>query len=328
MRGSRQGDSHGGLYLVDMEAGAFDQVYDWNSSDISFEGRGADRGLRGIAIVGDDIFIAASDELFVFDRQFRITASYRNPYLKHCHEIWPHAGRLWLTSTGFDSILRLDVATRQFDFGVRFHTASGALNAQTFDPRGQGGPAASNDFHINSVHADDTGIYVSGRRLPALARLLSSGISIVAPLPLGTHNARPFNGGVLFNDTDSDSLKWLGQNGSSKSKQLSIPVPRYPEANLTHTGFDDIRPRTASLRPRPLRPLQHACRQRLLAHHSRHPRPRRGQDRKIPQPHTGHPQRCPRHRPLAVLIGARVPGALHRRRLVGQRRHRRSRRRS
>lgn len=239
VRGSRQGDSHGGLYLADMEAGAFDQVYDWNSGDISFEGRGADRGLRGIAILGDDIFIAASDELFVFDRQFRITASYRSPYLKHCHEIWPHAGKLWLTSTGFDSILRLDLAARQFDFGVRFHTANGALNAKTFDPRGQGGPVASNEFHINSVHADDTGIYVSGRRLPALARLLRSGISIAAPLPMGTHNARPFNGGVIFNDTESDSLKWMGQNGEGKRNQLSIPVPCYPEADLTHTDFDE-----------------------------------------------------------------------------------------
>lgn len=234
VRGSRQGDSHGGLYLVDMETGSFEQKLDWNDGAINFEGRGADRGLRGIAIIGDDIFIAASDELFVFDQQFKITASYRNPYLKHCHEIWPHAGKLWLTSTGFDSLLRLDLGARQFDLGIRLHTANGALNAQTFDPRGPNGPAASNAFHINSVHADDASIYASGRRLPALVALGRSGIAALAPLPAGTHNARPFNGGVLFNDTESDSVTLLGQG-----RRIDIPVPRYADADLTHTDFDE-----------------------------------------------------------------------------------------
>ena len=78
VRGSRQGDSHGGLYLVDVAAAQFEQVLDWNTCDINWEGRGADRGLRGIAFHGDSIFVAASDELFLFDRSFRIVSSWRN----------------------------------------------------------------------------------------------------------------------------------------------------------------------------------------------------------------------------------------------------------
>src|SRR5690606_29113036 len=105
---------------------------------------------------------------------------------------------------------------------------------QTFDPRMPGGPGPSNEFHINSVHADATGIYVSGRRLPALARLTREGISVAAPLPMGSHNARPFRGGVMFNDTESDSLVWL-----TKDERVVIPVPRYADADLTHTDVDD-----------------------------------------------------------------------------------------
>ncbi|MEX0645984.1 MAG: hypothetical protein WD076_11785, partial [Parvularculaceae bacterium] len=120
VRGTRQGDSHGGLYLVDFQNGVSEQVLDWNTCDINFDGRGADRGLRGIVVREGEIFIAASDELFVFDRQFKIVASYRNPYLKHCHEICEYRGRLFLTSTGFDSILQFDLASRTFDQGVRF----------------------------------------------------------------------------------------------------------------------------------------------------------------------------------------------------------------
>ena len=233
VRGSQQGDSHGGLYLVDMETGRFEQKLDWNTSGIDFEGRGADRGLRGIAVIGREIFIAASDELFVFGPDFRQLASYRNAFLKHCHEISEHRGKLWLTSTGFDSVLRFDLAARAFDFGISLKMEEGRLNAGTFDPR-ENGPKPANEFHVNSVHANDAGIYICGRRVPGLVQVTQAGIGVVAPLPLGTHNAQPFRGGVLFNDTDSDSVKWVGHG-----RQVSIPVPRYEETALTNTDFDE-----------------------------------------------------------------------------------------
>jgi hypothetical protein len=233
VRGSRQGDSHGGLYLVDFKSGGFEQVLDWNTCDIDFEGRGADRGLRGIVIRDDAIFVAASDELFAFDRQFKIIASYRNPYLKHCHEICEYRGRLYLTSTGFDSILQFDLARRAFDVGVRFMREGDGLAVKPFDAASPGGPAASMAFHINSVYVDETGAYVAGVRLPALVRLSQNVISIAAILPPGTHNARPFRGGVLFNDTERDSVVW-----QTPARRISIPVPRYPEADLQCMDFD------------------------------------------------------------------------------------------
>jgi hypothetical protein len=63
VRGSQQGESHGGIYLVDFEKQDAKIMVDWNESNIDFSGRGWDRGLRGIEFYGDEIFIAASDEL-------------------------------------------------------------------------------------------------------------------------------------------------------------------------------------------------------------------------------------------------------------------------
>ena len=88
VRSSQQGESHGGVYLVDLHTGHFDQVIDWNDRSISWEGRGGDRGLRGIAFHQGKVYIAASDEVFVYNRQFELLESYRNKYLKHCHEIF------------------------------------------------------------------------------------------------------------------------------------------------------------------------------------------------------------------------------------------------
>ncbi|MBZ0173264.1 MAG: hypothetical protein K8E66_12845, partial [Phycisphaerales bacterium] len=62
VRSTRQGDSHGGAYLVNLATGGLERVLDWNTIDISWAGRGADRGLRGIAFLGEEILIAAADE--------------------------------------------------------------------------------------------------------------------------------------------------------------------------------------------------------------------------------------------------------------------------
>ena len=135
VRGSEQGQSHGGVFIVDPGSQSVHQVLDWNTADIDWSGRGWDRGLRGIAFHNDEIYIAASDELFVFDQRFRIVRSFRNRYLKHCHEIAIHRGTLYLTSTGFDSILAFSLEQQAVHVGSpcaerRRRMARGALRSQ------------------------------------------------------------------------------------------------------------------------------------------------------------------------------------------------------
>ena len=114
VRSSHQGESHGGVYMVDFASRAIEQLLDWDDPSISWEGRGADRGLRGISFHADRVLLAASDEIFIYDRQFRMQGSFRNPYLKHCHEITVDGDRLLVTSTGFDSVLEYDLTRATF----------------------------------------------------------------------------------------------------------------------------------------------------------------------------------------------------------------------
>ena len=108
VRATNQGESHGGVYLVDLLGGSFEQVIDWNEASISWEGRGADRGLRGIAFHEDLVLLAASDEIFVYDTELRLVGSHRNRYLKHCHEIAVDGDHLLHDVDGF----RLDPRPR------------------------------------------------------------------------------------------------------------------------------------------------------------------------------------------------------------------------
>ena len=48
------------------------QVVDWNTMDIDWQGRGWDRGLRGIAFHDETVYIAASDELFAYTPDFEL----------------------------------------------------------------------------------------------------------------------------------------------------------------------------------------------------------------------------------------------------------------
>ena len=236
VRGSRQGESHGGIFTMDFERQEGEQRVDWNTSEIDWEGRGADRGLRGIAFDGDDIYVAASNELFCYDREFKIQASYRNRHLRHCHEITRMERKLFLTSTGFDSILVFDLDEKRYVWGFHLLRQYEKWAGFAFDPRSDMGPRPVNDFHINNVVVNDGGIYMSGLKIPALLHLSSSNeVREVCSLPLGTHNAQPYRNGVLFNDTEADAVRYVGRDGG----QQAFRIRRYPEDEIQFAGIDD-----------------------------------------------------------------------------------------
>jgi len=236
VRGSQQGESHGGVFTIDFEIQDGAQHVDWNTDAIDWEGRGADRGLRGITFDGDDIYIAASDELFVYDRDFTMLRSYKNRYLKHCHEICRVENRIFLTSTGFDSLLAFNLESRKFDWGFQLQKPYNDWSGFAFDPQSESGPRPVNDLHINMVYMDTTGIYVSGLRTNALLHINDRmEVSAVCNLPGGTHNARPWKGGVIFNDTASDCVRYVGRDGAEKAYQIHS----YDEADIVFAGVDD-----------------------------------------------------------------------------------------
>lgn len=238
VRGSQQGESHGGVYTVDFEKRDVWQHVDWNRSGIDFEGRGADRGLRGIALHGEDIYIAASDELFRYDREFRVQSAFRNRHLKHCHEICRKDQLIFLSSTGFDSLLAFDADQEKFVWGFHLIRQRNQWAGHAFDPNSNKGPLPVNECHINMVHVDHAGIYLSGLRTNALLHLdRNFEITEVCALPPGAHNARPYRDGVLFNDTESDCVRYAGRDG----KNLAFQIATYDESEIEFAGLDDSR---------------------------------------------------------------------------------------
>ena len=242
VRGAEQGDSHGGVYLVNFADQQVTQVVDWNTSEIDFQGRGWDRGLRGIAFFDGEVYIAASDELFVYDQDFKIKRSFRSTYLKHCHEIFQLNNHLYLTSTGHDSILAFDLEKQVFFWAIHLALGEEEPVGTAYDPQningpgGANGPAAQNLLHLNNVFADNRGIFASGIKTGGILHIGDKNVvTQIVDMPQGMHNARPFRDGVLFNDTSSDVVRYVGRDGT----QQSFPVPVYDVSELEHAELAD-----------------------------------------------------------------------------------------
>jgi hypothetical protein len=236
VRGTEQGQSHGGVFIIDPDSQTVSQVLDWDTADIDWSGRGWDRGLRGIAFHDGEVYIAASDELFVYDQQFRRQRSFRNPYLKHCHEICVYDGHLYLTSTGFDSILAFSLARQEFVWGLHAGKTDGAWVAHRFDPNTQIGPPPNNLLHINCVDCTAEGLSFAGLRTRGIISLAANATLLPqVELPEGIHNACLVGDGVIFNDTAANFLRFVTRDGTEKR----FPFPMYDESELEYAGIDD-----------------------------------------------------------------------------------------
>ncbi len=236
VRSSRRGESHGALYLVDLENQAFELVVDWRETEIDWAGEGGDRGLRGIAFTRDEVLVAASNELLVFDRQLALRNRVTNPYLGQCHEITLFDNQLYLTSTSFDTLLELDLDDWQFvgALGIRLF-ADGQISYRCFDPLAASGPERKDTLHLNNVVSAGGSLLVSGRAAPFLFEIERRDLRLVAQIPLGTHNPRPFQGGVLLNDTEARGVTLLGPPFFAEVSKW-FPAPERDESELV--GID------------------------------------------------------------------------------------------
>jgi hypothetical protein len=253
VRSAHKGESHGGVYLADLSTDRVEQVLDWDDPSIDWEGRGGDRGLRGIAFQGERIYLAASDEIFVYDEAFRRVSSFRNPYLGRCHEICISGNTLFATSTAFDSVLELDLGTGSFVRGyclryTRRWRARRRLHVRprpslsVFDPSERAGPEPGDTCHINIVSHDGGALYVCGTALGNVWRIVDERSERYARVPYGTHNARPFRGGVLLNHTATNRIAFLTRRGRLVR---SFPLRTYDASELLHAELPRDRARPA-----------------------------------------------------------------------------------
>ena len=183
------------------------------------------------------MYITASDELFAFRPDFSLIGSWRNPYLKHCHETSIHERTLHIASTGFDSIIGFDLDDKAFKWAMHVDVQRFRFKGEIYDPHGEDGPLLLNKLHINNVYCNDDGMYFSGLRTGGMVHFNGTTLAMSAELPAGTHNARPFRNGVLFNDSEADRLRYAGRGDGTEDRAMA--VPKYALKDLRNPEFDN-----------------------------------------------------------------------------------------
>ena len=238
VRGSQPGESSGGVYVIDLEGQDVRQVMEWDTSDADRQKNAWNRDLRGIAIDGKAIYILASDELFAFTPNFKLIGSWRNPYLMHAQEMSIYERNLYVTSAGFDSILAFDLDAKKFFWALHIDLDRFNFNGSSYDPLGDEGPIPLNKLHLNNVHNNENGMYISGLKSGGMLHFNGEAINMSVTLPEGIRNAQPYRDGVLFNDSEANALRYASRSGE---EDRALKVPKYDPADAENMGVDESR---------------------------------------------------------------------------------------
>ena len=238
VRASKEGDSHGKVYLLDLESEKSEEVIDWRDKTINWQGRGGNRGLRGIVYYEDKVLIAASRRVIVYDKNFNQVSEIENPYLASIHEISIEKDILAMSSTEYDSVVLYDLKNECFLKSYCFRAKPKSLvdrffrsllgkylykktllsenqfNFFEFDPMTDDGPVKKDTTHLNSIYSEDGYTYFCGAFIDRIYRVKDGVCEVFGNLPRGTHSARPFNGNVICCDTRNDNVLHLKRDGS------------------------------------------------------------------------------------------------------------------
>ena len=234
IRAAEQGSVHGGLYVIDIDS---DEVLEYvpYAGDFDNENtRGGERGIRGVAVLEDRIVVADSSGLIELNKEtYTVTKEKRDRgFFKSIHEICYFDNHIWVTSTGYDAIAKVDLDFNLVEFWEilgeskddhKIFTGKRQINPEEAVP--------DDKYHINSISA------FSGRLL--FSGLITSlydfeSMNIIESMPTiediksFQHNFYEYDDCSLINMT---SLKHLGiiQNGQSRF----FPIPATHHAKFS-----------------------------------------------------------------------------------------------
>ena len=223
MHGAAEGEVHGGAFLVDLANQSVFHTIKYDFPNIEWFGEEGGRGLRGMALDGDTLYIAAGNRLLAYDTRFRPKGSWQNPYLANCQGISIHQRELFIACSGNDCIVAFDLDDKKFYWAMHVRAQHFQFRPLAFDPAGREGPLAVNKLQLRSVRCSEGGLYISGMKTGGLLHFNGSKIQMLAETPKGSQDTQVFRNGVVFNDSRAGVLRYSGDDEGTEDRALAVP---------------------------------------------------------------------------------------------------------
>ena len=214
VRAAKQGDIHGGLYVIDLDTEEVLHYAPYEKEFVNDNERGGERGLRGIAVLHDRVIVSDSAGFIELDKNtYEIKRVFQDPdYFKSIHEIVFHNDHIWATSTAYDAVVKLDP-----DFNIKgFWEILGenVKNHKELTCKMEITPETkteNDNYHINSLFVSDGSMRVSGLLTPLYnfddMKEVSPRGSSKLPMALGfVHNFHEYDDMFIANLTTFSSI--------------------------------------------------------------------------------------------------------------------------
>ena len=219
--------------MLDLETQSVLRSQDRDTTDIDWSGASGGRGLRGIAFDGETVYVAAGAELLALTPKLSAIESWSCPFLLDAHGMFVWERMLYLTSATYDSVIGFDLDRHRFSWAMNVARKGHQFAVASFDPSADEGPLPLDRLHINTVHCNRHGMYITGLRTGGMLHFNGAKINMAVELPANSRNAQPFRDGVLFNDSDAGVLRYTGRGDGEEDRAMQVPTYEFDQ--LSHT---------------------------------------------------------------------------------------------
>ena len=240
VRAAKQGDIHGGLYVIDLETEEVIHHAPYEKDFVNDNERGGERGLRGIVVLSDRIIVSDSAGFIELDKStYEILRTHQDrDYFKSIHEIAFYDNHIWATSTAYDAIVKVDPN----DFSVKgfweilgrdvedYKVLTGKKEI-TPDTRSE-----EDRYHINSIFVSDERLLFSGLITPLYD---FNTMEKVCDIPTLQNGAKSFvHNFYQYDDLYASNLTSFSSLGLSDGESfVPVEIPRMKKAKF---HVDDI----------------------------------------------------------------------------------------
>ena len=234
---------HGGLYVIDIDSGKVVHHAPYEMDFVNDNERGGERGLRGICVLPDRIIVSDSAGFIELDKntyQIKRTHSDRD-YFKSIHEICFSDGFLWVTSTAYDAVAKLDLDFNVLDFweikGNSLESSKELTGKVSISSEEK---TSDDNYHINSIFADNGKVLVAGLLTPLYDIETMQEVCAIPYLQAHGHKIHSFvHNFYKYEDMTIANLTSFNALGISKNN-IDFSIHKIPRSSHVTYHIDSI----------------------------------------------------------------------------------------